>query len=115
MPFRRGKTRPASLAASAARRVIGVRGVTTQVSSGPHAVREERWALVLVSYCPWKCVSSRYLHIDARTNHQSIYMEMLQWYPYVDATICSLHSVRLQAFKARPRQATHRRCLPGTL
>ena len=52
-------------------------GAPTQVGRGPHAVREARCALVRVSYCPWTMVSSRkqrHLPIDARTNHQSIYM-----------------------------------------
>src|SRR5262245_20199598 len=43
----------------------------------PHAVREARFALVMVLYCTWTIVSSRnqrYLHIDARTNPQSIHM-----------------------------------------
>src|SRR4029453_6201535 len=89
-PFRRGKTRLSSLSESAARRVICVSGATTQVGSGPHAVRAERCALVMLSYCTWKIVSSRnqrYLHRDARTNHQSIHMLMLKWYLYIDATI----------------------------
>jgi hypothetical protein len=45
-----------------------VSGATTQVGSGPHAVRKERCALVMLSYCTWKIVSSRnqrYLHVDA--------------------------------------------------
>ena len=65
-------------------------GATTQAGRGPHAVREERCALVMVLYCTWKIVSSRnqrYLHLDARTNHQSIHMEMLQRYLYIDASI----------------------------
>jgi hypothetical protein len=89
-PFRRGKTRPSSLAESAARRVIGVSGATTQAGRGPHAVREARCALVMVLYYTWKIVLSRnqrYLHIDARTNHPSIHMEMLQRYLYIDACI----------------------------
>src|SRR5262249_48354490 len=76
-PFRSGKARPSSLSESAARMLIGVRGATTQVGSGPHAIREERCALVMLSYCTYKIVSSshqRYLHIDARTHPQSIHM-----------------------------------------
>jgi hypothetical protein len=44
---------------------------------GNHAIREERCALVLLSYGIWTIISSRkqrYLHIDAKTNHQGIYM-----------------------------------------
>ena len=60
--------------------IIALRVGGTEVhlcERGPHAVREERCALVMVLYCTGTIVSSRhqrYLHIDARKNQQSIHM-----------------------------------------
>src|SRR5262249_25733704 len=51
----------------------------------PHAVRAEWCALVLLSYCTWKIVSSRnqrYLHLDAQDASPK--------YPYVDASVVSI-------------------------